>query len=197
MDTFLFQWMNGWAAAHPVFHPIIRFLAEDAQYLFLLGLLVYGLSRSEAKRRMVVSALLSACVALGFSGLLGTLFYRDRPFVTHTVFQLIPHAANASFPSDHATGAFVVATAIFLFRKKDGMLWLTLAALLALSRVWAGVHYPSDIAAGAALGIVSAAGVHLVFARSPIAARLLEAVLSVWGKWERRLWYKRPSSRKG
>lgn len=94
----------------------MRFFAEDAEYLFYLGIIVYWFTRSRNNRQMVAEAILSTCAALGAGGIISNFYYRDRPFVHHTVIQLIQHPANASFPSDHATGAFVIATAIWLFR---------------------------------------------------------------------------------
>lgn|GEM_PF-2843808 len=68
----------------------------------------------------------------------------ERPFA--------PHAADASFPSDHTTAAFAIATAILLRNRLWGALTLVAAAALGISRVVIGVHYPLDVLAGAALG---------------------------------------------
>lgn len=67
---------------------------------------------------MIVEALTAACIGLSASGVIGNFFYRDRPFVIHIVFQLIKHPANASFPSDHAIGAFGIATTILAVSKE-------------------------------------------------------------------------------
>jgi undecaprenyl-diphosphatase len=137
---------------------------------------------------MVAESLISACVALGLSGVISSLFYRDRPFVTDQVIQLIKHASNASFPSDHAVGAFVIATAIWFFRRRDGSVWLAFAACIAFSRVWVGVHYPTDVAAGALLGIASAAAVHRVFVYWNPGNRLLQGGIAVYEKLESKVW---------
>ncbi len=131
IDFQLFQSINSLAGQVKFLNPLMSFLAQDAEYLFYLGIIIYWFTRTEENRRMVAEALISACVALGISGALGSLFYRDRPFVTHSVIQLIKHAANASFPSDHAIGAFVIAAAIWLFRRNEGKVWLALAASIA------------------------------------------------------------------
>ncbi len=79
---------------------------------------------------------------------------RPRPFVADPggVHLFAAHAADASFPSDHATAAFAIATAVLLRDRRWGTFVLALAALLAAGRVAIGVHYPSDVLAGAALG---------------------------------------------
>jgi undecaprenyl-diphosphatase len=68
------------------------------------------------------------------------------------VHPLVPHGADASFPSDHATAAFAIATAIWLRWRLAGAVSLVLAAALAVARVAVGVHYPGDVVAGAILG---------------------------------------------
>ncbi|UUZ86338.1 undecaprenyl-diphosphatase [Paenibacillus sp. P26] len=188
LDYQLFQLVNGLAASISFFNPVMRFLAEDAEYLFYIGVIIYWFIRTESNRRMIVQALTAACLGLAVSGLIGMVYYRDRPFVTHVVFQLIKHAANASFPSDHATGAFVIATTIWLFRKKDGLVWLILAACIAFSRVWTGVHYPSDVLAGALLGIVAAVGVHRIFTSARLARRWLNAGIGLYERLEFKIW---------
>jgi undecaprenyl-diphosphatase len=188
LDYQLFQTINSLAATASFLNPLMRFLAQDAEYFFYLGVVVYWFTRTQPNRRMIAEALISACIGLGFSGLLGHFFYRDRPFVTHTVIQLIKHPANASFPSDHAIGAFVIATTIWLFRKRDGQVWLALAACIAFSRIWTGVHYPSDVIAGAIIGIAAAASIHQLFARWIVAQKGLNAVIGLYEKMERKVW---------
>jgi undecaprenyl-diphosphatase len=80
------------------------------------------------------------------------------------------HAADPGFPSDHATASFAIATALVLRDRRLGALALAMAALLAVGRVAMGVHYPTDVAAGAALGAAVALALH----RAP-AARALDA----------------------
>ncbi|MEC0248925.1 undecaprenyl-diphosphatase [Paenibacillus chitinolyticus] len=190
-DYTLFQNINQLAGMGTFLNPVMRFLAQDAEYLFYLGILFYWFTRSRSNRKMSILALVSACVGLGVSGIIGQVFYRDRPFVTHEVYQLIGHAANASFPSDHATGAFVIAASIWLYRKKEGTVWLLLALGVAFSRVWTGVHYPGDVLAGALLGTVSATAVYLSVKHWAFADKWLEAGIRLYEKLEERVWPKK------
>ncbi|MBD3919172.1 undecaprenyl-diphosphatase [Paenibacillus sp. PR3] len=162
LDYKWFQFINGLAGHSALLDWIMTFLSKDAEYLFFLGIILYWFTRSRQNRRMVIEALVSASAALGVSSLIGRLYYRDRPFVDHHVHLLIKHAANASFPSDHATAAFAVATAIWCSRRKEGWGWLILSAGIAISRVWTGVHYPLDIITGAAVGSTAAIIIHIL-----------------------------------
>src|SRR3954469_20589834 len=106
-----------------------------------------------------------AGVGLVFTFLLGLLaavaYDEKRPFQTHHVHQLLAHAPGQSFPSDHATAAFGLALATFVFlSRRWGMVLLALAFLIGFARVYVGVHYPGDIAGSllaAAVGVIVAA----------------------------------------
>ena len=58
-----------------------------------------------------------------------------------------------SFPSGHSAGSFAFAAFVFMAHRRWGMVALIIAALVALSRVALGVHYPTDIVAGSLLGM--------------------------------------------
>jgi undecaprenyl-diphosphatase len=89
---------------------------------------------------------------------LSRLVDRPRPFVAHpaAVHLFSSHAADSGFPSDHATAAFAIATAVMLRDRRWGAVALAAATVLAVGRVAMGVHYPSDVLAGAALGALCA-----------------------------------------
>ena len=88
-------------------------------------------------------------------------FQRSRPFVQQTVMLRVSHEAgaalreNSSFPSGHAANAFMVAVLLAdrLRRKHYRYGLLGVAALVAFSRVYLGVHYPGDVLVGALLGL--------------------------------------------
>ena len=132
-------------------------------------------------------SVLAACIALAINVLIGMVFYRDRPFVAHHVNWLIPHAKNASFPSDHATAAFVIATAIWIWRKRDGWIWLVLAGMISVSRVWTGVHYPSDVIAGMLIGVGTAFLVHFYSKKLKAVDRVVFWIINFYEKIEKGL----------
>jgi undecaprenyl-diphosphatase len=65
---------------------------------------------------------------------------------------LVRVATDHSFPSGHASTSFAAATVLSAFAPRHRLLFYALATLIALSRVYVGVHYLSDVVAGAALG---------------------------------------------
>lgn len=194
LDYHVFQLINQLGNNLSVLNPLMNILASKAEYVFYLGVVVYWFTRQETHRRMVAQSLLSASIALAFSGILSHFFYRDRPFVTHSVLQLIPHPANASFPSDHATAAFVIATSIWVSRRKAGNVWLILAACIAFSRVWTGVHYPSDVIGGAVIGIITVLIVNQLFLRSALALKYLKLLIHGYEVVEEKVWRRKTSA---
>lgn len=99
-------------------------------------------------------------VALIIFSVLGLLILkpiiaRPRPFIAQGVDILIREPMGFSFPSGHTGSSFAAASVIYFYNKKRGLLALILATLIAFSRMYLFVHYPSDIVGGLILGIIS------------------------------------------
>jgi undecaprenyl-diphosphatase len=134
-------------------------------------------------RRAAVAAGLSAGVALAIGSLISGLVDRARPFVADPgqVHLFVSHGSDPSFPSDHATAAFAIAVAILLRSRSWGLLALVAATVLSVGRVAVGVHYPSDVLAGAILG--SAIGLMLWW--KPLRRRVDALADVAGGLWDR------------
>ncbi|MEA2156425.1 MAG: hypothetical protein QOE11_2565 [Solirubrobacteraceae bacterium] len=191
MDFTLVHELNGFAFRHDGFEdPVSLYVsASQALFLALVVLLVLAGAGSDWRRRAGVAAGLAAGVALACAQVVSRLVDRPRPFVAHpgSIHLFAGHAADAGFPSDHATAAFAIATALLLRNRPLGIVALVFAAVLAAGRVMLGVHYPSDVAAGAALGALVALALHVPVVRAWIdrladaAGRPIDAVLSRLG----------------
>lgn len=162
MDLSLYQALNGFAADHDWLEDTLRFFALDAQYLFVGLLAVLFLARgkwtSENARHGVIAALLSAGLALLVAHVITGIWDRPRPYIAHPAqaHLFIAPSGDPSFPSDHATAAFAIAVSLLLRSRRVGYLALGMAVLLAVARVAVGVHYPSDVLAGALIGTAAA-----------------------------------------
>ncbi len=178
-DRTVFDWINsGWSnAVLDEILPWISHLGDAAAvwlWLALLGLLLIrplaGPIKPDYDRKQrdtIFKAIALSCLYLAliyfvnagtYNGL-KHFFYRPRPFVEQAVtLRVSPETASSlrnesSFPSGHAANAFMVA-AIFAerFRRKRYGLY-GLAAMVALSRIYLGVHYPSDVLVGSCSGL--------------------------------------------
>lgn len=108
-------------------------------------------------------------LCLGIAAVLNNLVIkplvaRPRPYDTIAeLTTLVAPLSSYSFPSGHSCCSFASATALFLaFRGKGGAWAYLLAALIAVSRVYVGVHYPTDVLAGALVGTVTALAIFWV-----------------------------------
>ncbi len=154
LDTQLFFALNGLAGQAPFLDAIIVFLASHLPYIVVVLFFGVALSSKE-KIRFLLVGLGSAIVArFGVVELIRLFYHRVRPFDELSITPLFT-SDNWSFPSGHASFFFALSTAVYLYNKKWGMGFFGATVLITLSRVSAGVHYPSDIVGGAVVGIAS------------------------------------------
>lgn len=129
-------------------------------WLVLAGVLL--LFRKTRKCGLTILVSMAICYLLG-NIFLKNVIARPRPSsMDPTVPLLIPTPREYSFPSGHTHHGFTAATAIFLHFKKPGIAALVLAALIAFSRMYLFVHFPTDILGGMILGIGVAVLVYMV-----------------------------------
>jgi undecaprenyl-diphosphatase len=161
MDSALLHALNGFLAHHDAIEDPVTVYMNAAELLFagaLAAVLLFAGRRHAAGRRAAVAAGLSAGLALAIAQIVARLVDRPRPFVSDPsgIHLFARHVADAGFPSDHATAAFAIAVAVALRDRRWGAVALVAATALAAGRVGIGVHYPSDVLAGAALGALAA-----------------------------------------
>lgn len=121
------------------------------------------LHRSARMRRAGYAGLAGWAVAAAPSFLVKSATDRPRSEVP---WQAGPSPSSSSMPSSHTAGAVAYATAATLAEPSAAPVWI-LAALVGWSRLATGRHFPTDVAAGAAIGAISGVAVHRVARRSP------------------------------
>jgi len=125
---------------------------------FWIALAVLLLFFKKTRRAAVCSAVAMIFTLLAVNIALKPLVARIRPYeVIEGLTILVARESEFSFPSGHAANSLTCAWPLFrMLPKKFGVPVLVLAVLIALSRLYVGVHYPSDVIAGAAIGIALA-----------------------------------------
>lgn len=103
---------------------------------------------------LVVVAVVIASVATDH--VIKPLVGRRRPYETLSGTVIDAKPDDASFPSGHSANAFAAATTLAWVVPQVSWLWWTLAAAIAVSRVYVGVHFPLDVIAGALVGVAAA-----------------------------------------
>ncbi|TSC78363.1 MAG: Bacitracin transport permease, PAP2 [Parcubacteria group bacterium Gr01-1014_29] len=159
LDVTLLYFLNNLTGRSQVFDALTVFLASYLQYVliaaFLLLLYVSAYSKQE-KLALFLTATLSMVIArLGVTEIIRFFYHRPRPFLAYQLHQLISEN-KWSFPSGHSAFFFAMATAIYLYNKKWGIGFFIAAMVMNISRIVAGVHYPSDILGGMIVGMVVA-----------------------------------------
>lgn len=101
---------------------------------------------------------------------------RARPVVVYPSPRLLVHEPHSSaFPSGHATTSFACATMLSLLYPRGAPLFLALAAAIAFSRVYVGVHWVADVVAGAALGVLIALAIRALLRLAADRSRSMRA----------------------
>ena len=160
LDTALFFFLNR-DCQNWLFDLIMPVFSHRTKILVLPFLVLFFIK--EKRRAMVIFAIsfFSLLLADGTSHALKEMIGRERPCNSfQDVHLLVGCSRSFSLPSGHATNAFAFAVP-FLFMTRDRLryVFLGIAVFVSLSRVFVGVHYPSDVITGVVVGILSSTAV--------------------------------------
>ena len=169
LDHSIIFFLNQFAHRWPTFDSIIVFFSNSD--LMKGGVMLGGLwfawfssksHRTATSRSYLLSALLGSLIALVIARILAhALPLRSRPILDQSLHFRppygLPDQSNwtiwSSFPSDHAALFFALLTGIWLAHRRAGLvLFVYVVVAICLPRVYIGIHYPTDILAGAVLG---------------------------------------------
>ncbi|MBC8249101.1 MAG: phosphatase PAP2 family protein [Anaerolineales bacterium] len=163
LDLQLFRLINNLAGHNALLDGLMRLLVNEYFVTTTMSLILVifwfeGQDRDQRERnqRAILRGIIALFIANIILKLCNLIYFRPRPFVDHEVNLLFYQPWDSSFPSNPATVGFSVATAMWLYNRRLGTSLLVLATLFGLSRIYCGVHYPSDVVAGALLGALSA-----------------------------------------
>lgn len=176
LDHSLFYVLNTFFS-NALFDLFFTFIT-DSQNIYLIFLItaIPFLINKKIEALKIIGVVV---LAMGISDLIGgqilkPFFHRLRPchpsyFVEgkHLFLEganfLLGMKRGASFPSNHAMNVFTFATVLTLYYPKNFFYYYLFAVLVAFSRIYVGVHYPIDVLAGSALGIVIGMFIYYLF----------------------------------
>ncbi|MEU9115903.1 phosphatase PAP2 family protein [Streptomyces sp. NPDC048483] len=183
-DVDVLDGINGLAKEAP--HWVNRAMEYIGEYGIIAGLAVLCLiawwgARRKSDAPAAVAGLVWAPLAAGIALLanipIRAFVERPRPFKDHAGLEvLIPGKSDYSFVSDHATLTMAVGVGLFVASRKYGLIGIALALAEGFCRVYMGVHYPTDVVGGFALGTAVA----LLLA--PVAQALLVPLMTAIGR---------------
>lgn len=164
-DSWLFEQINGFVGTWVLFDRLMATVVNEyfiTVTLSLLLLVLWFIGGSLEVRRLnqqaVIYAVLAQMLANAIVKLNNLFYFRPRPFANPDlhVNLLFYKPTDSSLPSNPAAVGFAFATAVWLVNRRVGAVLYALATLFAFSRVYSGVHYPSDVVAGASVGVIAA-----------------------------------------
>lgn len=137
------------------FMPAITSIG-NAGCIWIVLCLILLLSKRHRKYGFMLAGALILCLLIGNVGL-KPLIARERPFnFNDAITLLISTPLDYSFPSGHTMSSFASAAILYYMNKKVGIAAYVLASVIAFSRLYLYVHYPSDVLAGVLIGILIA-----------------------------------------
>lgn len=139
------------------------FVAKHLVYIVAF-VFAYFLYQRQSRKIFLLTAV-SLAIAYVLARIAGLFYSHVQPFVVNNTTPLIPHVTNNTFPSDHTLVAAVLATIVLLYNRNLGLLLWVCALIIGAARVYAGLHYPVDIAASAALAVMTVWLVRLILKR--------------------------------
>lgn len=165
---------------HYILTPFFTLITNEYFLYILLGIvLIYMFKKNEDTRRLAKETIIAFLICTVLFVVLKLIFQRPRPFdAFNELIPLVDKPSDYSFPSGHTASAFICAFMVYDgLPKKYSILIFILAILVAFSRLYVGVHYPTDILAV----IVLACIIFSVFASSPpVVNPDAAAVTQVW-----------------
>lgn len=133
---------------------LITTLGDVGFIWIVIGAVLIAKKRYRSAGFLIWIALFSEWLLV--DGVIKNIFMRERPFYAcETLIPLIEYPGSFSFPSGHAGSSFAAAAVMRLrLPRKYARFGLLLAALIAFSRLYVGVHYPTDVLCGALIGVL-------------------------------------------
>ena len=142
------------------FWIFITSLADKGWFWILLAVVLTLFRKTRVVGITVLCSLIFNYVLTNM--LLKELIQRARPYVTSSeLVTLIKHPSDYSFPSGHTSASFAAAFVLFrMMPKKVGMLAIILASMIGFSRMYVGVHYPTDVLGGIVVAFMCSVWAH-------------------------------------
>ena len=144
-----------------VIMPAISFLGNAGWVWILAGVVMAVIPKTRKIGITVCIALLLSLIVCNLT--LKPIVNRIRPYdIKEGIELLITKPHDASFPSGHSSASFAAAVAMVLYNKKIGIPAVVLASLIAFSRLYLYVHFPTDVLGGIILGSLCAVGAYFI-----------------------------------
>ncbi len=164
-DAGIILYLNSLTGVSFYLDAFFYFVAKFVPYFMVAGIGYFLLRNFKQYLFFVTEVGLAVLFArYGIVNIIRYYFPRQRPFLQmEEVNLLLDYKEKPSFPSGHTALVFAIATVVYFYNKKIGIALYGLSLLVALSRVVVGMHWVSDVFAGAVAGVLAGVIVSEVF----------------------------------
>lgn len=163
-DLRIFEWVqtfNTNAVLTPIL-KVITTLGEGGIIFIIMALILMATKKYRKAGFAMIIALVVMVICNNL--VLKEIFARPRPFnleydwwnEIYKYPEIVSKPSSFSFPSGHTSSAFAAAVAVLWYNRKIGIPTFIFAAIMGFSRIYVQVHYPTDVIAGAIVGIIYA-----------------------------------------
>lgn len=137
---------------------LIVFVATYLIWIMVAGFVAVWVFAEDRRGKLTLglAAVVGLILTVVFLKIAGSVYDDPRPFVSEHLPNLLHHAADNGFPSDHSAAAGLIAAVIAIRHRWYGLLLAIAAGVVAWSRVAANAHHVVDVVTGLALGVVAA-----------------------------------------
>ena len=192
LNQTLFLWLTAPAQPGLLMLALAKFFGVYAVFAVPMLLATGWLRGDEASRKIWLQAAVSMVTGLLINQFISLVWPHPRPFMLGLGHNLIAHAANSSFPSDHLTGLWAFAFSFLLQRSKrmTAVALILLGLPMAWARIYLGVHFPLDMVGAALIAVFSAwlALVGAQFYLQPIYSLFITVYRTFFGALIKRGW---------
>lgn len=165
---------------NPVLDVFMKIVTGSGEFgIIWIAAIILCLAFRKTRKAGVAMAVAMVIGLIICNATLKPLVARPRPFTFREGLELLIAApTDFSFPSGHTVSSFAAATGLFIYHRRLGIVALVWALLMAFSRLYMYVHYPTDVIAGMLLGILCAVMAALLVNRfyQPVTDRITAVI---------------------
>ncbi len=178
LNALIFHSINQFATKIPLLDDIFIYLAKLTPFIFIFLVICIWFLRD---KKIALYSTYSAITGILTNYIIAKIYFHPRPFTQNLGTQLIHHAPDASFPSDHTTFVLSIAFCLLFFQKTRtiGLFFSLFGIISGIARIFVGVHYPFDIFGSIIVAIISSI---LVFLTKEKTDYINIFVINLYGK---------------
>lgn len=153
MDERIFFKLYNFTVKHKIAYSVVDFIVRASSCVFFVLFGICAVVLAFLCDERIFRFIFVVFAVIAFNMILRKLIGRTRPFDKFGIKSVVWHKSGGSFPSNHSASAMVIAMAFFYLNFVLGAIVFFMAIITGVSRVFAGLHYPSDVICGFFVGI--------------------------------------------